>query len=323
MQRNDQPKKITLVQQASQTVPGFMELCQRFRQRLIINGGANSTYINYSRQLAAISLYYHRLPTLLSNAEIDSYLFYIKQRSICPSETIFKHTVFSLRYIFRIEGMAYEGIRLPVIRCPKKLPVVLSKSEMVEMLNKPRHFKHRILIALLYGCGLRCSEVRNIKVNDLDFHRATLHVRQGKGKKDRYVPLGNYLVIALKHFIEIYRPQTWLFNAVKKKGSMPDFDRKFSQRGIQWAIHEAAKLAGITKNVNVHSLRHTFATHLLEDGLDILSIKELLGHARIETTLIYLHIAQFDKKNKCSPIDNLQGVRISHGVQCKIDFRYI
>ena len=322
MQIYHHSKKITLVQQACETVQGFIELYQRFKQKVTINGGSDSTITNYSRQLAAISLYYKKIPTSLTSVEVDNYLYYIKQNYPSISDTFFRLTIFSLRFVFRMDEMEYRCIQLPVLKSPKRLPVVLSKTEMIDMLNKPKQFKHRMLIALLYGCGLRCSEVRNNKVSDLDFHRSMLHVRQGKGKKDRYIPLGNCLVIALKNFIETYQPQTWLFNGKKKMGNSQDFDRKFSQRGVQWAIREAAKLAGVRKNVNVHSLRHTFATHLLEDGLDIISIKELMGHSRVETTLVYLHVAQFDKKRKCSPIDNLQGVRINHGIKYKIDFSY-
>ena len=322
MQPITNSSKTTILQQACETVPGFNELCQRFKQKLCISGKADSTFVNYSRQLAAIALYYNKVPTLLTTDEIDQYLYHIKQTYLTASETFFRLTVFALRYVFRMEGLAHRCIQLPELHCPKRLPVVLSKTEMVDMLNKPKQLKHRILIALLYGCGLRCAEVRNIKLGDIDFHRSMLHVRQGKGKKDRYVPLGNFLSLALKNFIEIYRPQTWLFFGFTRNNGGRDFDKKFSQRGVQWAIREAAKLAGVKKAVNVHSLRHTFATHLLEDGLDLLSIKELLGHVRIETTLVYLHVTRFDKKHLFSPLDNLHGVRINQGIQSKLDFSF-
>jgi len=321
MQKNTRSTRLTIVQQACEAVPGFETLNQHFRQQISISGKADSTFVNYSRQLGAIALYFNRLPTMLTNAEIDHYLFHIKQTFVNPSETVFKHTVFSLRFLFRIHGLEYERIRLPSIKRITKLPVVLNKKEMVDLINQPRQLKHRLLIALLYGCGLRCAEVRNIKLNDLDFYRSLLHVRQGKGKKDRYVPLGDFLVKILTDYIAMYKPLDWLFNTKKINGRDSDFDKKISQRGVQWAIRTAAKLAGIKKDINVHTLRHTFATHLLEDGLDIVSIKELLGHVRLETTLIYLHVAQFEHKHKYSPIDNLQGVHFNHGIQCKINFR--
>ncbi len=322
MQPTHQQKRVSFVNQACEQVPGFSVLLQRFKQKISITGKATSTFINYSRHLAQISLHYERLPTLLSIAEIEDYLYHIQQKFLSPSDTYFKHTIFSLRFVFRMEGLPERGIKLPVIKYRKQLPVVLSKNEMVGMLNKPKLLKHRVLIALLYGCGLRCFEARNVKLNDLDFDRSMLHVRQGKGKKDRYVPLGSYLISTLKLYIETYNPQVWLFNGKSLSSSGREFDKRFSQRGVQWAVTRAAKIAGITKNINVHTLRHTFATHLLEDGMDILSIKEMLGHARIENTLIYLHIAHYTKKTKFSPIDNLEGVEISRAVQCRLDFCY-
>jgi len=318
--RKEEPRS-TIITRACEQVPGFPVLFQRFKQKMSISGKADSTFINYIRHLAQIALHYERLPTLLSIVEIEDYLYHVQQKFLSPSETYFKHTIFSLRFLFRMEGLSGVGnIKLPVIKYQKKLPVVLSKNEMTELLNSPRLLKHRVLIALLYGCGLRCSEARGVKLNDLDFDRLVLHVRQGKGKKDRYVPLGEYLVTILKIYIETYNPKIWLFNGKSLSKSGKKFDKKFSQRGVQWAVTAAAKTAGINKDINVHTLRHTFATHLLEDGLDLLSIKELLGHATIETTLRYLHIAQYSKKGKFSPIDNLEGLKINRTIQFKLDF---
>lgn len=320
MQTTHQLKRRSVIDLACEQVPGFSALIQRFRQKISITGKSPSTFINYSRHLSQIVLYYNRLPATLSIVEIEDYLYHIQQKFHSPSDTYFKHTVYSLRFVFKMDGLEEHGIKLPAIKNPKKLPVVLSKFEMVRILNKTRLLKHQVLIALLYGCGLRCFEARNVKLNDLDFDRSMLHVRQGKGKKDRYVPLGNYLVLLLKIYLETYNPRIWLFNGNSLSSSGREFDKRFSQRGVNWAVKAAAKTAGITKNINVHTLRHTFATHLLEDGLDLLSIKELLGHARIETTLMYLHIAQYTNKAKFSPIDKLEGIKISRAFQFKLDF---
>ena len=122
-----------------------------------------------------------------------------------------------------------------------------------------------------------------------------LHVRQGKGSKDRYVPLSQHLIRGLKAYISKEKPQQWLFNGQPQERKGGDFDSRYSQRGVQWAVSEAARKAGITKDISTHTLRHTYATHLLEDGLDILTIKNLLGHVNIETTMIYLHVAQMSK----------------------------
>jgi len=137
----------------------------------------------------------------------------------------------------------------------------------------PKLLKHRVLIGLLYGCGLRCFEVRNVALADLDFDRKTLHVRQGKGKKDRYVPFSELLIRGLQKYISAENPEKYLFNGQPNGRAGGDFDSRYSARGVQWAVREAKKLASIKKEMSVHTLRHTFATHLLEDGLDIMSIK--------------------------------------------------
>ena len=162
-----------------------------------------------------------------------------------------------------------------------------------------------MLIGLLYGCGLRCMEVRSVRLQDLDFDREQLKVVQGKGKKDRYVPLSKHLIRGLKIYIEAEKPKNYLFNGQPQGRSGGDFDSRYSQRGVQWAVKQACKAAGITKEVCVHTLRHTFATHLLEDGLDIITLKNLLGHEQIETTMEYLHIAQLDNIKAFSPLDTL------------------
>ena len=140
--------------------------------------------------------------------------------------------------------------------------------------------KHKLLIGLLYGCGLRCLEVRSVRLADLDFDRKQLKVVQGKGKKDRYVPLSEHLIRGL-----IGPPTRELYFGRKVDRSRGDFDSRYSQKGVQWAVKEAAKRAGIIKEVHVHTLRHTCATHLLEDGMDIISVKNFLGHENIETTI--------------------------------------
>lgn len=229
----------------------------------------------------------------------------LQKRSKTPSQTYFKHTVYGLRFLLKSEGLPYSYLHLPEIKEDKKLPVVLSKQEVWRMLNGCKLLKHKILIGLLYGCGLRCMEVRSLRLADLDFDRLQLKVVQGKGKKDRYVPLSAHLVRGLKSYINAEKPTEYLFGGMINGTVGGDFDSRYSQKGVQWAVKEAAKRAHISKVVCVHTLRHTFATHLLEDGLDIMSIKELLGHENIETTLIYLHVAQNERRKLFSPLDTL------------------
>lgn len=190
------------------------------------------------------------------------------------------------------------------------------------MMKAPGKFKQRVMIALLYGCGLRCGEVRRVKTEDVDLVRALLFVRKAKGRKDRYVPLGETLLKILERYIAIERPGLWLFAGKETRPvlSRSIFDKAMGQRSVQYLVKRAAYWAGVSKQVNVHSLRHTYATHMLEDGVDILSISEFLGHANIKTTLIYLHVALLDNRKYRSPLDNLKNLNIAGYIQTKLDF---
>ena len=274
----------------------------------MVAGKSPSTLRSYCTHMAKLALHFNQVPTQIDPDQINDYLYLVKQEHNTPSDSYFKFTVYGLRFAYRAEGMKDKRVELPEIKHEKKLPVIVSREEMKRLLKVPKLLKHKILIALLYGCGLRCFEVRSLKIADLDFDRKMLHVRNGKGKKDRYVPLSEMLIRGLKSYIEAEQPQTWLFNGkdqeiTNQRGG--DFDSRYSQRGVQWAVQQAVKAAGIIKEVSVHTLRHTYATHLLEEGLDIMTIKDLLGHECIDTTMIYLHVAQSGRVKPFSPLDKL------------------
>ena len=289
-------------------MPGFAELYGRLERKISLSGKSPSTLNSYGTHLAKLALHFGCLPTQLEADQIDDYLYLLQRQHNTPSDSYFKFTVYGLRYVFRMEGLRDKHIELPMIKHEKKLPVVLSRQEVKRLLKAPKLLKHRILLGLLYGCGLRCFEVRNVMLADLDFDRQMLHVRKGKGKKDRYVPLSPILIRGLQTYIQAEQPAEWLFNGKPDIQAGGDFDSRYSQRGVQWAVKQAAKAAGISKDMSVHTLRHTFATHLLEDGLDIMTIKELLGHECIDTTLIYLHVAQNGRMKPFSPLDTLYKV---------------
>lgn len=280
-------------------------MLQRFERNISILGRSRRTFDNYSRHVAAIALHYGCLPTELDEEQIKDYLYLLQQRSKTPSQTYFKHTVYGLRFMLKGEGLPYSHLHLPSIKRDKKLPTVLSKEEVWRMLQAARLLKHRVLIGLLYGCGLRCMEVRNVRLRDLDFDRRMLHVVQSKGRKDRYVPLSEHLIRGLRKYITAERPVDWLFNGKPEDRGGGDFDSRYSQRGVQWAVNRIAKDAGIQKEVSVHTLRHTYACHLLEEGMNIVTLQELMGHANIETTMEYLHLCQLDDRKMFSPLDSL------------------
>ncbi len=154
---------------------------------------------------------------------------------------------------------------------------------------------------MLYGCGLRRFELANVKIQDVDLDRKMLHVREGKGRKDRYVPIGEHLSRGLKMYLQAERPYVWLFNGKDNTGQL----QQFTGAGVRWVVGEAARKSGIKKQVTSHILRHTYATHLLEMGLDIMTLKDLLGHSDINTTLVYLHIAQLGRGRAFNPMDKL------------------
>ena len=261
-----------------------------------------------------MALHFKTLPTELDPEQVKDYLYELQQRSQTPSQSYFKHTVYGLRFLLKTEGLPYSYLHLPAIPKVKKLPVVLSREEIWRMLQNAELLKHKLLIGLIYGCGLRCMEVRNIQLQHLDFDRKILHVVQGKGSKDRYVPLSEHLIRGLKTFIAAENPDQYLFNGNQNRNieetdaltpKSKDFDSRYSQRGVQWVIKTISKKAGITKEVHTHTLRHSYATHLLEDGVPIIMVQKLLGHERIESTMEYLHVCQLEHKTAHSPLDTV------------------
>jgi len=206
--------------------------------------------------------------------------------------------VYGLRYYYRLMGMNKNAIALPSLRKETKLPVILNSQELKELFAAPSLLKQRIVLTLIYSAGLRGQEVINLKISDVDFKRKAIHIRQSKYKKDRIVPLAESMAVGLKKYLVAENPHIWLFN-----GKEPD--GRYSVRGLSWVMRENLKKTSINKDINLHSLRHSYATHLLEQGLNIVTLKELLGHADITTTMLYLHVAQCPMIKAHSPLDTL------------------
>ena len=243
------------------------------------------------------------MPEHLDPEQIQEYLGKLAGSEASPSRSSFKHTVYGLRFYFKLIGLRNRSIELPSIRATYKLPTVLSKEECRQLFKTPHLLKHRLALCFIYSAGLRVSEFSNMKIGDVDFFRMMIHVRSGKGQKDRYVPLSKLLVRGLKEYLSAERPEKYLFEGMQQ-GS------PYSTRGMQWVMRQTVTKAGIVKeNVCVHTLRHSYATHLLEDGMDIVTIKNLLGHSNILTTMVYLHVMQPQGKVSHSPFDTLYGKR--------------
>lgn len=284
-------------------MPEFNELYSKLKRHIEITGKSQSTLTNYGRCLARMALHFKCNPLELDKEQVLDYLHYLKTGSSTPSSSYFKHTVYGLSFAYKVMGLASKGISLPALKFPKKLPVVLSQQEIRTLLKTPHLLKHRLVLSMLYGCGLRRHELCNIKIQDVDLDRKMLHIREGKGGKDRYVPIGNCLSRGLQKYLESERPYVWLINGKTNTGQL----QQFTGAGVRWVVKEAARKSGIKKQVTSHVLRHTYATHLLEMGLDIITLKNLLGHSDIQSTLVYLHIAQLGRGRAFNPMDKLYG----------------
>ncbi len=283
-------------------VPNFDKLRDQLTRSFVINGKAKSTLNNYLRCLAHLGLHYKISPEELSEEQIQDYLFHCKNLLDSPSESFFKHTVYGLRAIYKVFGLKDKRIILPEIKSQNSLPVVLSKQEVKQLLRAPKYLRHRLILGMLYGCGLRSYELCNLKLADVDFERKTVFIKKQKGNFDRYVPLSDLIIKGLKKYIETESPFEFLFNSqVTDNGK----SRGITVRAIQWVIKENRSKVDTHKKITAHTLRHTYATHLLEDGLNIMAVKELLGHARIESTIMYLHVTNTGNSVKFSPLDTL------------------
>ena len=272
----------------------------RFVERVTIDQNSKSMITNYSRSIAAIALHFNRVPHQISADEINSYLY---RMTVHEKQSIsyFKQAVYGLRHWLRLFGMEEKAIQMPSIKKEEKLPVVLSKEECKELFKAPKWFKHRYLLAFAYAGGLRMNELRSLKIADVDLNRKQIHIKQGKGKKDRYVVLSNLLAKKFHQYLSEFKPMVYLF-----EGQVPG--EPMGERSLQYVINEALKKTSIKKEASMHTLRHSFATHLMEDGIDIHSIQRLLGHSDIRTTIIYLHVAQIKPRLAHSPLDTLYNI---------------
>jgi len=288
----------TMIEQAIMLVPEFKNVVRKLGQQVTLRGQSKSTLNNYIRRIALFVIHFKKLPEQIDPEEINEYLVALARDPKSPSRSSFKHMVYGLRYYYRLMGMNKNAIALPSLKKETKLPVILNQQELKELFAASTLLKQRVVLTLIYSAGLRGQEVINLKIPDIDFERKVIHIRQSKYKKDRIVPLADSMAIGLKKYLSAENPHVWLFN-----GKEPD--GRYSVRGLSWVMRENLKKTSIKKEVNLHSLRHSYATHLLEQGLNIVTLKELLGHADITTTMLYLHVAQCPLIKPHSPLDTL------------------
>lgn len=273
-------------------------LRQRMLDDLRIRNYSPSTVECYIREVAEFAKHFGKSPEHLGPEEIRSWqLFLLNEKKVKSSSYI--QAVCALRFLYRNTlNRKIEIEQIPLPRFEKKLPVILSKEEVKALLEAPKNLGHRAMLATLYGAGLRVSEATRLKVSDIDRERRVIWVRSGKGRKDRQVMLSDALREVLVAYWRWKRPADWLF-----PGGKPG--QPIGRETVFCTCRKAARLAGIAKPVHPHSLRHAFATHLLEEGVNLLVIKALLGHANLKTTSKYLHVADSTVRSTRSPLELL------------------
>jgi integrase/recombinase XerD len=241
---------------------------------------------------------YGRSPAELGEEEIRNYLHYlIKEKK--ASQSSINQAYSAMKFFYEVTlGRAWNGIRIPRSKTRKKLPLVLSRQEVHFLLASVGNLKHQAILTTIYSGGLRLGEATHLRVSDIDGKRMTILVQQGKGNKDRYTVLGQRNLELLRRYYRAFRPVQWLFPS--KDPAQP-----LSGSSVQRVFKKALHQAGIKKKASVHTLRHCFATHLLESGTDLYHIQRLLGHSTAKTTSVYLHVTGRDLAKVKSPIDLL------------------
>ena len=274
------------------------ELKERMKKDMELRNFSERTIKSYLGWMKNYTLHYGKSPEKLGHDDIRSYLYYLlKGKNAAQSTMNQAYSALNFFYVKTL-GRPWNGDKIPRSKVPKKLPSVLSKEEVQLIFSATKNLKHRAILMTIYSGGLRLSEATHLKVTDLDSQRMMIKVR-GKGNKERYTLLGEKALEILRSYWTVYHPTDYLFPSKK-----PDQPQDAST--LQKAFKNSLQLSGINKKASVHTLRHSFATHLLEAGTDLFYIQRLMGHTTAKTTSIYLHVTRKDLTKVRSPIDLLE-----------------
>lgn len=272
------------------------ELILLVRKELELRGYSDKTIKAYVGQICRYQGFLKKDLADSTNEDVRDFLHYLL-RDKGKSHAYVNQTLSALKFLLtKVLYIKGASERLPRPKREHKLPDVLSQQEVLRILNSVKNIKHRAILILTYSAGLRVSEVVNLKIGDIDYSRMLIHVRQGKGKKDRYTILSGGAIEALQTYITTYHVGDWVF-----PGELPI--NHITERTVQRIFENARDKAEIRKVVSIHSLRHSFATHLLEGGTDLRYIQELLGHMSSKTTEVYTHVTEKDIRRIRSPFD--------------------
>ena len=278
-------------------------LRKRMLEDLQIRNYAPTTVAAYIRSVAEFAKHFGKSPELLGSEQIREYqLYLIKEKGVSLPSYI--QAVCALRFLYsNTLHLPVSVDRIPLPRYEKKLPVILSPAEVKLLLETPKNLSHRAMLTTMYAAGPRISEVAKLKVSDIDSSRNVIWIRGGKGRKDRQVLLPPRLLELLRVYFRWKKPEEWLF-----PGGVPG--QPICSNSIFRACQKAVRKAGIVKPVHPHSLRHAFATHLLEAGVNLRTIQILLGHAKLETSARYLHVTDTAVRSTTSPLELLDPLDI-------------
>lgn len=276
---------------------GISPLRRRMIDDMMIRNLSPATQRSYLHAVARFSRHFGRAPDTLGLDEVRDFQVHLVAKGV--SWGALNQTVCALRFFYGVTlGEATIPERIPYARTPRKLPVILSADEVVRFLEAVASLKSRAALTTAYAAGLRASEVAELMIADIDSARGVIRVRHGKGAKDRDVMLSTQLLGILRAYWRLARPQRYLFPG-------RDEDRPISPTVLHAACRSAVEAAGLSKRVTLHTLRHSFATHLLENGADIRIIQALLGHADLSSTARYTHVAAHTIRATPSPLDRL------------------
>jgi integrase/recombinase XerD len=262
---------------------------------------AKTTAEAYIRALRDFAAYYRLPPDRLGPEQIRHYQLHLMRDKGLSPKTVKQHMAAMKFFYIHTLKRSFRWDQLPYPKCTERLPIILSLEEVRQMINATSSLFHRAILMTLYSTGMRRAELTHLNISDVDSKRMVIHILKGKGGKDRDVPLSPTLLDTLREYWRYMKPQNYLFPS-------PDSRRKglcISPRGVFHLCRTAARRAGIKKTVGPHTLRHSFATHLVESGADLRTIQLLLGHASLNHTMIYLHLSQRHIRACANPLDGL------------------
>src|SRR6476620_9698274 len=278
-------------------------LRQRMVEELQRRNYSPSTIRGYILAINQFADYFGKPPDRLGATHVQRFQWYLLQeRKLNPGTVEMRMS--ALRFFFKkmLKRRDMHFDDLPFPKTPRKLPTVLSPDEVSRMIDGTTNLMHRTILTVLYGTGVRRTELSLLKVTDIDSERMVIHIRQGKGSRDRDVPLSQKLLEARREYWRWKKPRIYLFPSVPGKRGV---EAPMSDKVVWWAVREAARRVGITRKIGPHTFRHSFATELLEAGTDLRTIQLLMGHARLEDTTLYLHLSRRHLKMTINPLDQL------------------